>query len=406
MDNIYNCVVCNYETLISSNYKQHLMSKKHIVRSNDKTVNITKSNTNKIIKSDRNTFYCKYCKNNYKGRGNKARHYKKCVGEYSKIQDKLLLKEEEEREKENKLKEQYDELLKVERRKAKKAQYKMLKDLVIDIIKNINVGSTNITNNNTNNYNNNNVSNNCVNFNYIKKNFTNPLTLEECFKPPLTDIEKENIIKSTPTVGCEYLITSRCVTGLDIDKRPIHNIDLARNRFAVYCGEEPNKSWVSKEGKYIINKFIPLVAKQYNELLKKADGDKCLMIAQELYNLQTTGKKKLEKSIGELTYIKNTLSAKDSEKYKRKNKDDKHDKSDSDSDSDRDIDSDELEQVHDRLIKNKLDKANMLKSIMQVINSMSDNEYCDDDEYIEESESDKESDPNDISIDSDNEVNE
>jgi hypothetical protein len=346
----HTCDICNYETSVSSNYKKHLLSGKHIMLSSSNDIVST-------TKKDINIYKCQYCIKTFKDRSNRSKHSRKCIIEYTKIQQ------------------QCDEVRKIEREKAKKQkhkQQKLLQEMIINIVKH--TGTTNNTTKiiNNNNSNNNN-SNNCVNFNYIKKNFTNPLTLEECLAPALTDVEKENIVKTSPIVGCEYIIMNRCIDNIELAQRPIHNIDNARNRFAVYCGVEPNKSWVTKDGKYIISKFIPFVVSEYTEKLKTANGDQSLLIAKELYDLQTKGKKKLEKSIGDLTYIKNTITVKKMDKHKCNNN--------NDNDSDRDIDSDELNEIHDKLIKRRSDKNDMLNSIIEILNSATNNTDSDDDYY-------------------------
>jgi hypothetical protein len=347
----YTCNVCNYTTTILFCYNKHLSTIKH----NKKCGNIVDD----VIRSK--MYVCKYCNKSYKDKSNKARHFKKCLIEYNAEQEK----------------QKYKELLEMERKKAKKTrikdiqnQQKLLHDIITTVVKN--AGQTNITNNTNNNYNVNNNVNNCPNFNYIKKNFKNPKTLEECLKPPLTQIEKDNITKTNPTVGCEYLIQSRCIGNMELDERPLHNIDSARNKFAVFCGEYPNKKWVSKDGKYIVGKFIPLIASQYKEKLNNAVGDECLLIAKELHDLQTIGKKKIVKSIADQTYIKNTLpnnKIKDKINVKDKIKED----------SDRDIDSEELEKVHDKLVKNRIDKNNMYNSLVELLNTMSTNDCSDSD---------------------------
>jgi len=384
MNHIYECNVCNYTTTIQYCYKKHLRTDKHNKNSNNG------NGINEIIRS--NSYICKYC-NKTLDKSNKARHTRICIIEYNKIQDQIKLEQEKyeellklEREKAEILRiEQEREkqiLVRSERRKAKKLrikekqhQNKMIQDIIITVLKN--AGATNITNNNTNITNSNNSVTNCPNFNYIKKNFTNPMTLEECLKPPLTQIEKDNITKTNPTVGCEYLIMNRCVNNVDLDQRPIHNIDIARNRFAVYCGVDPNKSWVSKDGKYIVGKFIPLIASQYKDKLEKAEGNDCLNIAKDLHDLNTTGKKKVAKSISDLTYIKNTLTPKEIGKNIAKKNikaSDNDSDSDSDSDSDGDVDSDELNKIHDKIVKKRSRKTDMMSSIMAILNSMTNDD--------------------------------
>jgi hypothetical protein len=270
MKRVYTCNVCNYTTSILYCYQKHLNSIKHAKKNNNIGANIK-------------AYKCEYCNKLYKNRSNKARHSKLCLITYNNMMQKIDLEKKEKQQKEK-------ELIK-----------SIIKEFTEDISAKISNTSntTNITNNIINN------NNKCINFSYIKKNFKNPVSLEECLASPLTAIEKYNITKSTPTVGCEYIIKNRCVNGFDIDKRPIHTIDIARNRFAVYCGEEPNKAWVSKEGKYITSKFIPLIISEYNERYKNTEGYEFLTLAKELHDMQTTGRRKIEKSIGEMTYVKN-----------------------------------------------------------------------------------------------------
>jgi uncharacterized C2H2 Zn-finger protein len=388
----HSCNLCNYNTNILSNYKKHITSNKHnklfanindvnnpndtnivndvtIVNDTNIVNDVTIVNDTNIV-NDIKLYKCKYCDITYKNRSNRSRHVKKCEIEYNKIQDKIKL--DEQIEQQNKLK--YDQMLKIEIEKERRIQQKQFLDFITNLIKN--TGTTNIINNINNNSNNSN--NTCVNFNYIKKNFTDPLTLEECLEPPLSALEKYNVTKSTPIVGCELLIKSRCITDVDISKRPIHNIDSVRNKFAVYCGVEPNKGWVTKNGSYIVSKFIPFIMSLYNKKLHKAAGDECLLIAKELHDLQTIGKKKIGKSIGDATYIKNTIIL-DNPNNNQTDVFDKYtiidnDTNDSD-DCDNSDDSDNCDNSDssDEVNKPMSNNVDILKSIMDMLTSMSNN---------------------------------
>jgi hypothetical protein len=334
MSKSYRCDICDYNVNTSSNYNKHLLTKKHINK-----VNGVLSINNCIIIDDNDTsmFTCYYCKQKFKNNnGNKYKHIHRCKEKHQLAEQKLAeQKLAEQKLAEQKLAEQKLAEQQVTEQKqlaiSDEHVIAILKGLLaemipksdqpnIQIINNNNITNNNITNN-TNNTNNSSNDNNCINFNYIKKHYKNPKTIQECLAPPLTEIEKYNITKATPIVGCEYIIKARCITNVDLEERPFHSIDESRDKFAVFSENENNtKNWITQNGSDITKSFMPIIRgeyeKQYNNPL--CDHAK---IAEGISYMYMDGNKKIVKSIAKMTNLKNNLA----NSMKSKSEDDKSD---------------------------------------------------------------------------------
>jgi hypothetical protein len=349
----YTCETCNYSVDLLFNYNKHLLTKKHIAKSSGVIPFIESTD---FTRNNNAMFKCNYCKKICKTNHNKSRHINGCRQKYN---DKMnALKVIEDHELTIKRLEQEKDQLRLE--KAQEQQQLVLsKDYISTVVQVVKecIGeltpTQNITNNiiNNNNYNNvnNNNNKNCFNLNYIKQNFTNPISLEDCLSTPLSEIEKYNITKNNPTVGCEYLIRTRCIDEFDVAKRPIHSIDRSRNKFAVFCDDvEKNKNWITQDGDEITKKFIPMIRAQYEEKYNDHNFN-ASKIAEGLDYLHTKGNKKIVKSIGKMTSIKNSMSRSGNKKKKANTK--KIEDPD-----DLDVDSDELNEVHDKIMRSRKNK--------------------------------------------------
>jgi hypothetical protein len=70
--------------------------------------------------------------------------------------------------------------------------------------------------------------------------------------PPLTADEKQFLLQDSAASGCYKLIRSRCIDGIEIDKRPIHLVDVARKKYLVHTKGE----WTRENGGHTIVKGV------------------------------------------------------------------------------------------------------------------------------------------------------
>jgi hypothetical protein len=323
MGKTYKCDVCNYNATMSSSYKKHLTTKKHIMKMSGLFL------MDKCIVDDNNTttFKCYYCKKTFKNNNYKYTHIKRCKEKHD---HEVVLQELQTTKNLNEtlIEKQYppitdDYIASIIEKCLESLMQKT--DNTCSIVK-PSIQINNITNNNiTNNSNNNNNSNsNCINFNYIKKHYKNPKTIQECLALPLTETEIYNITKSTPAVGCEYLIKNRCIVGVELEDRPFHSIDQSRDKFAVFSENENNtKNWITQDGSDITKKFIPLIRSQYEKQYNNPLCDPA-KIAEGISYMYTAGNRKIIKSIGKMTDLKNNLANSMKNKPDDKKSDDKN----------------------------------------------------------------------------------
>lgn len=247
----YNCDACEYSSDRLDNYKRHLASNGHEIKQRQYTalghpVSSTPPKDSGIVLSD-DTYFCSCCEKVLK-KHHQAKHFKTCKLLKSKMEmqdarqimelknDLMWSKKEYEfrlllKDKDYKLleKDKENESLKHQ------LEVKQLKD-------DLNAKTQIINSNNTNNSHNTkkkNSDNKSVSFIYIKNNYKDAPVYADIMAKPLTAEERESIRGDDPATACAKLITSRCLTNVDMDKRPFHCLDMARNKFAVRI----NNNW-------------------------------------------------------------------------------------------------------------------------------------------------------------------
>ena len=241
------CKLCDFKCSKQSNYKKHLLTRKHqkkeisndlAIISNEKMPKNAETNI-KIV--------CELCKKSYKDNSGLWRHKKKCKGEE---------KKEEEPKKDNDL----VLLLLKENQDFKQMLLEQNKQL-IELTSKTN---TTINNNNCNNFNLN------VFLNEKCKDAMNIMDFVDSLKLTLQDLEK------TAELGYIKGITNIIVNGLnelDVYKRPIHCSDAKRETLYV----KDNNSWEKEnEEKRKITRAIKHIsiknAKQVGEWTKENKG--------------------------------------------------------------------------------------------------------------------------------------
>lgn len=241
------CKLCDFKCSKQSNYKKHLLTRKHQKKeiSNDLAIisneKMPKNAETKI------KIICELCKKTYKDNSGLWRHKKKCKGEE---------KKEEEPKKDNDL----VLLLLKENQDFKQMLLEQNKQL-IELTSKTN---TTINNNNCNNFNLN------VFLNEKCKDAMNIMDFVDSLKLTLQDLEK------TAELGYIKGITNIIVNGLnelDVYKRPIHCSDAKRETLYV----KDNNSWEKEnEEKRKITRAIKHIsiknAKQVGEWTKENKG--------------------------------------------------------------------------------------------------------------------------------------
>jgi hypothetical protein len=245
------CKLCDFKCSKQSNYKKHLLTRKHQKReisndlamvSNEKMPKNAETNI-KIV--------CEVCNKSYKDNSGLWRHKKKCIKT-----------DEEEKEKEEEPKKDNDLvfLLLKENQEFKQMLLEQNKQL-IELTSKTN---TTINNNNCNNFNLN------VFLNEKCKDAMNIMDFVDSLKLTLQDLEK------TAELGYIKGITNIIVNGLnqlDVYKRPIHCSDVKRETLYV----KDNNSWEKEnEEKKKITRAIKHIsiknAKQVGEWTKENKG--------------------------------------------------------------------------------------------------------------------------------------
>jgi hypothetical protein len=239
------CKLCDFKCSKQSNYKKHLLTRKHQKReiSNDLAM-VSNEKMPKNAETDVKII-CELCNKSYKDNSGLWRHKKKCKGE-----------KEEEPKKDNDL----VLLLLKENQDFKQMLLEQNKQL-IELTSKTN---TTINNNNCNNFNLN------VFLNEKCKDAMNIMDFVDSLKLTLQDLEK------TAELGYVKGITNIIVNGLnelDVYKRPIHCSDAKRETLYV----KDNNTWEKEnEEKRKITRAIKHIsiknAKQVGEWTKENKG--------------------------------------------------------------------------------------------------------------------------------------
>ena len=90
----YYCKYCDYSSKISSNFKKHLISSKHLENIKNNVENISN-----IKKYKRLVFNCEFCNNDFMGKSSLTRHQNRCVFKKDKNMETLKKQFEEIQEK-------------------------------------------------------------------------------------------------------------------------------------------------------------------------------------------------------------------------------------------------------------------------------------------------------------------
>lgn len=140
--------------------------------------------------------------------------------------------------------------------------------------------------------NSNNITNNTLNMYYILNNFNDAHNLEE---------EIEYITEEDASVGCQRLITSRCVDNINVEKRPFHCTDVSRSKYLVRTKNEWCTDYKCSK---VMDKVRPIIQELY-KIDDSVDTTTKINNILMLMELETKGKKKI------INYLNDTTSVKD-----------------------------------------------------------------------------------------------
>ena len=232
---IFNCKLCNYNTVRESQYIRHLNTAKHEMVTND--------NNSGSIKF--HSLICSNCSKEFKHRSGLSRHKQKC--QYRSIDDPLH---------NSFVKQNNPDMIQTMVELIKQNQeFKQL--LVEQNHTIIELSSKPTTNNNTTNNNNNNNQKFNLNFflNDTCKDAMNMSDFIENMNVQFEDIE--NIGRNGYVAGMTDLILSR-IKNLDVTKRPMHCTDMKRETIYI----KDNDVWEKDANNAKLHKMIGCIAHQ------------------------------------------------------------------------------------------------------------------------------------------------
>jgi len=211
-------------------------------------------------------------------KSNLNKHYKVC-----KLKKKEIIKDKIIKE----LKKENEELKEVEK------DFIQLMKNYVEVLKNSNGNTINNINNDNRQY----------NMFYVINNYKDAHNIEDLINKPLTDIEKQYILENGSTLGCYYILKSRCIDDIDIDKRPFHCIDTSRCKYLL----RSKNDWdVDQNGETIITLGCNKIKDAY-DIEDISDIEQYGKNMQQLLKLETKGKTKVLKELSKKTLLKNNI---------------------------------------------------------------------------------------------------
>ena len=254
MTETFVCNACDYKTQNTSNYIRHNKSKNHIWHQEYFDLLGYLLDTNPPIDSNivltDIEFYCNHC-NKVLSKKNKSTHFKLCIQlnqaltdarnkcieaekeitkkEIVELNHKIVILQKDAELDKLKLQTELDKLKKDIEIKDLKTEINALKQIEIHGNEN-NIKSNNNSNNITKINNNNN--NKSISLVYIKNNYKNAPVYEDIMAKELTAEERKSIKDLSPMTACTKLIRQRCIENVDMDKRSLHCLDMARYKYA------------------------------------------------------------------------------------------------------------------------------------------------------------------------------
>lgn len=249
----YDCSLCMFTCTHSSQYKRHVVTIKHI----------NKLNTDTSKNPDIKTYACRKCQKEYEKYNSYWRHESKCNFDpidgsselYSSTISKLLLENQELR---NFIIEQSQE--RNEESKERNEETKeMMKMMVEQNNKLLELSKSNVNNNNSNNTVNGNLNNNRFNINvFLNEKCKDAMNFKDFIQNiDVTYEDLENNGKLGFVAGITKIFLDN-LKQIDIFERPIHCTDVKRE--TMYIKEEDK--WEKEEDKNKLSKAITEISRK------------------------------------------------------------------------------------------------------------------------------------------------
>lgn len=272
----FKCNICNYVATKKNNYDRHIKTKKH------------KNNVEINQKKEENKRRCIYCDILVYDKQTLNKHLTRCK-ERKLYEADLKEKKIKEMQKElKKVKEEKEQVL----RKKDDEINKLYQDHFKLLEKILNKDTSNITLNNNSN-------NNSINMYYIMNNFNNIENYEKIMAEPLSNKERKYIEDNGALIGCLKLLEERCV-NLPINERPIHCLDVARNKFLI---RSDNKWKIDDKGVIIVSEAIKIINNMYKNDMDK-NTETMIQNLRDMIELKDKGPSKIVKYMARKTNLK------------------------------------------------------------------------------------------------------
>ena len=121
----------------------------------------------------------------------------------------------------------------------------------------------------------------------------------------LTKDELKYIHNSGPIAGCKKVIIDRCISNVDVEKRPFHCVDISRDKFAIRIDNEWIQDW---KGKQLLEYPIAHFRKLYNVSDMNTTVDDLISNSKNRLDLELHYNKKILKEISKLSAINNDIT--------------------------------------------------------------------------------------------------
>lgn len=253
--NILTCVLCDYNTCRESQYTRHLLTAKHINRTN-RTENLTKSSISSI------NHVCE-CGRKYNARNSLWYHKKKCTYTSTPPPENTIVYTTEEKL-QPAMEPSSGELIVLVKElmlqlTAKDKQLAELQNTVKEMIPHL--GNNNNTTNNTN-------SNNNTTFNvqlYLENECKDALSIQEFVKRIEINMDHLRTIARDGYVDSVSNILIKALNNMEITERPLHCTDLKRETVYIKNNETWNKSTADEP---LMNGLINTIENKHYAVVK------------------------------------------------------------------------------------------------------------------------------------------
>ena len=147
-----------------------------------------------------------------------------------------------------------------------------------------------------------------VNMYYIIQHYIKAKNYEDVMNSPLTTYEKNYVLENGGVYGGYHILFKRCIEGLDMEDRPFHCVDGARNKYML----RTNNTWqIDKKGEQVLEGIYPKMLKicAPNPNISSADElDEWKKHNDYMVELSNGGETKILKMLNEVTLLKNNVA--------------------------------------------------------------------------------------------------